>query len=79
MRISERLAMIAGDDDQRVVVEAGLANRVEDASEMAIRFVQDVQIAAEVVDVGHRFAQQIEERDAGVRLVRMMGLRDHDR
>ena len=60
---------------ERVVVEAGAANRVEEASEMAIRFVQDVQIAAEVVVVGHRFAQEIEQRDTRRRLIRMMGLR----
>ena len=42
---------------------------------MAIRFVQDVQIAAQIVIVWHRFAQQIEQRDAWRRLIRVMGLR----
>ena len=75
VRIAERLSMIAGDDDERVLVEAGAADRVEEPSEMAIRLVQDVQIPPEIVLIGHRLAQQLEQRHARRRLIRVMRLR----
>ena len=75
MRRAKRLSMIAGDDNERVLVEAGPAKHGEEASEMAIRFVQDVQIAAQIVIVWHWFAQQIEQRNAWRGHIRVMGLR----
>ena len=75
VRIPERLPMIARDDNERVLVEARAADGLEEPFEMTIRFVQDVQIAVEVVVVRRRLAQELEHRDAGRRFVRMMRLR----
>ena len=46
MRVAERLPVVAGHDDQRVVLKTGGADRVEQASQMRVGLVQDVQIAA---------------------------------
>ena len=74
MRIAERLPVIADDDDERVLIEAGAADAVEQPPEMPVGFVEDVQISVQVVVVGHRLADEIEQRDAGRRLVGMVRL-----
>jgi hypothetical protein len=74
VRIAERLTVIAGDDDERVLFEAGAADRLEHPRDVPVGFVQHVQIAAEIVGVGHCLAHELDHRRARRRLVGMVRL-----
>ena len=74
MRIAERLAVIAGDHDQRVLLEAGAADRLEQPRDVAVGLVQHIQVAAEVVSVGGRLANELDQRNARRRVVGVVRL-----
>ena len=73
--IAERLPVVAGHDDERVLFQTGAPYRIEHASQVAIGFVDDVEVLREIPIVGRGFAQQVELGNAGARLIRMMRLR----
>src|SRR5262249_10278474 len=62
MRISERLPVIACHNDERVLIEAGVSDRVEKPPEVMVGLVQNIQVAVELVIVGYEFlAQKLED------------------
>ena len=74
VRVAERLAVIAGDDDQGVLLEAGAADRLEQPLEVPIGLMQHVEVAIQIVGVGDRIAGERDQRHARRRFVGMVGL-----
>ena len=52
MRVAKRFAMIAGDDDDRVVSEIAMAQRREQSSQMSIGLSQRVQVSLQQFAIG---------------------------
>ena len=74
VRIAERLTVVARHHDERVVLQPRAPNGVEQPPDMPIGFVQHVQVVIEVVGVGGRLANELDQRNSGRRFIRMMRL-----
>src|SRR5262249_55289533 len=73
VRLAEALAVVAGDDDERVLGSPALAETVQDAADLTIGFAYRVEVPPEVVRVG-RFRPLLEELDERLVRARLVGV-----
>jgi hypothetical protein len=76
MRIAECLAVIAGDDDERVVCDATFTQGIEETAEVAVCLADDVEVIGKFVGelLGRLAFEEINTRHLGPLRVGMMCL-----